>query len=78
MNDQQIEELIAAIKAISRGDNSGPLGLEAIAMAICGEGLPPSSCSLVGAIEDHTDVMRDVAEALNNIASAIREGHKNT
>ena len=58
------EVLASAIRNISYGGISGPTGLEGLTMAIAGDYInTPLSESVLA-----------VAEALNNIAEAIREG----
>jgi len=53
-----------AIHGLVRGPTEGPLGLEALTLALCG-GDPLPCTSVAGAIEN-------VAEALENVADAIR------
>ena len=60
MNDEQVEMIASAIGSIAIGDNSGPSGLELLAMAIGDIGQTSVASGLFA-----------IAEALNNIAFAI-------
>lgn len=66
IKNEQIEALIGAIRSISNGGTapgSQPEGLEMVAIALAGEGnLKP-----VG------EGLSEVAQAINNLADAIRE-----
>lgn len=64
-----VEKLTDAVNYISRGTAStGPLGLEAISMAIEGEGLPPGQNCLSDAIRDSGNL---IALSINNLVDAI-------
>jgi hypothetical protein len=68
MNKQEEEiakDIIYAIKRLSFGDQSGPTGMEAISMAIAGEGTPGHDSVAAG--------LHDVASAIRDLASVICE-----
>lgn len=48
MNEEQIEKLLHAIRDISHGGSFGPCGLESVAMAIAGDGLPTLGFRITG------------------------------
>lgn len=61
MTEQQIDKLIEALNRLSFGDANKPTGLEALAMAIAGDGLhKPLSAG-----------MTDIADSLQSIADNI-------
>jgi hypothetical protein len=65
MKDEHVEAMIEAVCLLSRGNMSGPRGLEAVTMALCGEGIP-----------GHNNVASSldrIADALESVADAIRE-----
>lgn len=63
MNQEQIDELIKAIYAISQGDNKNPGGLEGLAISIAGDRLKtPLSESLIYI----GDAIRELAEVIKN------------
>jgi hypothetical protein len=67
LKNGQIKSLIDAIYKISAGDIAGPRGIEALSMAIAGDGLDnPLSKS----IEKGAQL---IADSINNLAEAIRE-----
>jgi hypothetical protein len=64
--EKQAEALIAAVRSIGNGDVHGPGGLEALGIAIAGEGLrQPLAETLSAAIFDHAEAVRELAEAIN-------------
>lgn len=64
-----IHKMVDAINYISRGTvNTGPCGLEAISMAIEGEGGSPGHNSLSNAIRESGD---SIATSINNLAASI-------
>lgn len=67
-----LEELVSAIRSISHGPASGPMGLEALAMALDGETMSGfgTSGGLSGSIERS---MEKVADSGSEIASAIEK-----
>ena len=80
--NEQIERFIFAIRNISSGGTSGPEGLEGVAMALAGEG-PPGRKSVnsglgqiaasLSEIESGlVDAIREVAEGLQAVATAIK------
>ena len=78
LTDEQVDKICWALKEISRG-GSEPLGIEALAMSISGEGKPGHD-PLVGglnaiaeAIGDHICAVNDVASAINRLAAAVEE-----
>jgi hypothetical protein len=58
-----IRFLANCVREIARGDNNGPLGLEAIGMSLEGEGKPGHN--------NLADAIKSVAESNQNIADAI-------
>jgi hypothetical protein len=62
MTDHQAEMIANAIRRISQGD-SAPAGLEGLAMSIAGDHLAIPLSSAVS----------EIAEAINNLADAVRE-----
>lgn len=69
MDEQQLAELTHAIGSIAHGDTSGPTGLEALGMALAGEG-EPGRVSLAGVSTSSADT---IAAALLEVAVAIRD-----
>ena len=68
MSEEQLDNLIAAIRAVAHGDTVSPGGLESLGMALAGQGLErPISHALDG-----------IAEALMEVAAAIRESKEAT
>ena len=67
MNDEQCRMLAIAITEISRGTVSQPLGLEALAMAIGGEGTPGTAHNVTEALHDIASGLRDVATAIAGV-----------
>jgi hypothetical protein len=61
MDEDQFERLLGVIELMAGGKQSGPSGLEALAMAIAGDDFITRKQSLAGAIEA-------VASALERIA----------
>jgi hypothetical protein len=63
MTNEQVENLIQAIRRIASGGTGGPDGLETVAIALGGEGLNSSVA----------EGLRDVASAIRELAEAVRE-----
>jgi hypothetical protein len=63
MTDDQVKMIAESIKRIAQGDRFAPSGLEALGMALAGEGhRNPVGSALV-----------QIAEAIDNLAEAVRE-----
>jgi hypothetical protein len=83
VTDEQVKELITAIRRIAHGGQDGPTGLEMLAMAIGGEGPGwgglPSAISGSGEAtaealqEGLSEVARAIENAGSQIAAAIRD-----
>lgn len=67
-DESAAKALISAVRAISHGDGQ-PTGIEALVMAIAGEG-PPGHDTLLQAIRDAGE---SVAAGLHAVADAITE-----
>ena len=80
VNQELLIEAIATlarnVRLVAHGDTgpffdgdtgSGPTGLELLSMAIEGASGLPGSNSLVSAIRDHADAMREVAAAIRGV-----------
>jgi len=63
LNQDQINDMLVEIRNISHGGLSGPLGLEAVAMALAGEGNPGEYSVSRG--------LSDVAAAIGRLAEAV-------
>lgn len=82
ITEEQMERLLDIFENASRhisnishgGSQQGPLGFEALTMAIAGEGTP-GICSLVDAIDAHGDSVEtagaEIAKAIDNLAKAV-------
>jgi hypothetical protein len=72
VSKREMSELIAAIRLIAEGTVSGPSGLEALGMAIAGEGRgEPLGSSISGGCWEVAESIRAVASALSEVAEAI-------
>lgn len=81
LTDEQVKMLAIAISEISRGGQTGPLGLESVAMALGGEGDPgvanvtsgleQIADAIKNGLEEHSAAMIEVAHALKDVSSAI-------
>jgi hypothetical protein len=67
MTNEQIEEFLLRLKDLSHGGTSGPMGMEAIVMALCGKDGPGE--------DSVSAALRDVACAIRELAIAISD-HK--
>ena len=73
LTDEQVELLCLAIQSISNGlAHSGPRGLEALSMAMTGEGEPGTN-NLADALNNIGSEIGEVALALKEVAEALRE-----
>jgi len=70
MTDEQIEKLLVEIRNISYGGNGLPKGMEALVMALSGD----VDSDSVGQL-NIVDCLEHIAEAVEDLALAIREGH---
>jgi hypothetical protein len=69
-----LKALVEAIQSIAQGGLAVPGGLEGVGVAIAGFGLKqPLSESIVEAGRHISDAIESAAEAINNLASAIRD-----
>jgi hypothetical protein len=62
------ERLITAVRSIAYGDRAGPTGLEAVAMAISGEG-PPGTASVGEGLLAIAESNQAIADAINRLAA---------
>ena len=68
MTEEQIEKLLVEIRNISHGGQSGAMGLEAVTMALGGQGTPGDNNVAEG--------LNDIAESIRDLAAAIRESRE--
>ncbi len=70
MTDKQAVEIADAILAIVHGPVTGsgaqPMGIEALAMAIGGQGEPGRDNSVAAGLHDIAGAIRELAEAIQN------------
>lgn len=75
--DKQVDELIRCLRALSRGDENGPMGMEAITIALGGK-VGPGEISVAGGLYAIADAIKDftvafeigipnLMEAVNNL-----------
>jgi hypothetical protein len=77
MTEEQVSELITAIRRIAYGGQDGPAGLEMLAMAIGGEG--PGWGGLPSAISGAGDAVAEaLREGLSEIGRAIEAAGSQT
>ena len=60
-----LEQVSAVMRNISHGGSQGPLGFEALAMAVAGEGVPGGR-SLVSVIDSHGSTLAEALESHGN------------
>lgn len=65
MTDSTAKEISQAIRELSRGDVTTPLGMEAVVMALGGPGTPGHD-SVVSGLHDISDALREVARAISD------------
>jgi hypothetical protein len=74
--DEQVDKIVEAIRRLSYGSQSGPTGMESVAMAIGGEGAPGADGGLKAGLESISTSIRDgsseIADALVQVADALR------
>ena len=63
MIDVQLSQIAGAIRSVSHGDSSGPMGLEMLAMALAGKGRQDSVAS---ALSEIASAIRELAQAVDN------------
>lgn len=66
MTNEQTREIAEAIHSIVHGPTSGPLGIEALTMAIGGQGEPGRDDSVASGLHDIASAIRELAEAIQN------------
>ena len=65
MTEKQLAEIVSAIRSISHGGTSGPLGLEGLTMAVA---------DITGSGKDTlADAIRSISASLDDLAEAYRE-----
>lgn len=75
LTEDQINEFIKCVRALSRGDASGPMGMEAIAMALCGKYGPgeQSVADALYAVSGSIDELKETIEsATEQMVEAIK------
>jgi len=71
-----LENLTLAVRSIAHGGREAPGGLEGLTMAISGEGnQSPLSSEIGGAAQTIADSNDRVADAISDLAKAVRESH---
>lgn len=70
MTEEQIEKLLVEIRNISHGGQSGPMGIEALVMALIGSGELGSSCVKDG-FNAIAEALESVADAINGLSDSI-------
>jgi hypothetical protein len=75
ISDEQVERLLIEIRNLSHGGQSGPLGMEAVVMALGGKGSPGDN-SVARALDTIANSLTEVADAINNLANATANRHE--
>lgn len=72
MDEEDVRDLIAAIRSISHGPTSGPMGLEMLSMAINGSGGVGENSLAEAVSMGLGEIASSTERGLNEIANAIR------
>lgn len=72
MTDEQVEVLATAIRRIASGA-SAPDGLEAVAMALAGDGFMRQDKSVAASLDRIAENIGALAESINRLAAEVAE-----